>query len=116
MVMLASPVASGLSAVARAVVDLTQAAAVLLSRDQAAWQFTPLTLTAIYASYAAGGLATLLTMGRLSDYLGRRPVLSVGLGIQAVAMLLFVFAGDVLWLFLAAPEDNLFVAGDDDEP
>jgi MFS family permease len=68
---------------------------------QTAWQFTPLTLTAIYASYAAGGIATLLTTGRLSDYLGRRPVLSVGLGIQAIAMVLFVFADDVLWLFAA---------------
>lgn len=46
-----------------------------------------------------GGLATLLTTGRLSDYLGRRPVLSTGLAIQAIAMLLFVVAGDVVLLF-----------------
>ncbi len=66
---------------------------------QALWDFSPLTLTAIYASYALGGLATLLTTGRLSDYLGRRRVLSVGLAIQAIAMLVFVVAGDVVALF-----------------
>lgn len=68
---------------------------------QALWNFSPLTLTAIYASFALGGLATLLTTGRLSDYLGRRPVLSIGLAVQAIAMLLFVVAGDVLLLFAA---------------
>lgn len=66
---------------------------------QTLWNFSPLTLTAIYASYALGGLATLLTTGRLSDHLGRRPVLSIGLAVQAIAMLLFVAAGDVLFLF-----------------
>ena len=68
---------------------------------QAQWNFSPLTLTAIYASFALGGLATLLTTGRLSDYLGRRPVLSMGLAVQVIAMLLFVVAGDVLLLFAA---------------
>ena len=66
---------------------------------QALWSFSPLTLTAVYASFALGGLAALLTTGRLSDYLGRRPVLSIGLAVQAIAMLLFVVAGDVVWLF-----------------
>jgi len=66
---------------------------------QALWNFSPLTLTAVYASYALGGLAALLTTGRLSDYLGRRPVLSAGLAVQAIAMLLLVVAGDVVLLF-----------------
>ena len=65
------------------------------------WNFSPLTLTALYASYALGGLAALLTTGSLSDYLGRRPVLSIGLAIQAIAMLLFVVADDVMVLFAA---------------
>lgn len=68
---------------------------------QALWNFPALTLTAIYASFALGGLAMLLTTGRLSDHLGRRRVLSSGLAVQAIAMLLFVVAGDVLWLFAA---------------
>jgi MFS family permease len=68
---------------------------------QAAWQFSPLTLTAIYGSYALGGLAALLTTGRLSDHLGRRLVLSIGLAINAFAMLLFLVAGDIVVLFAA---------------
>ena len=68
---------------------------------QAAMGFSPLTLTAIYASYAAGGIATLLTTGRLSDHLGRRPVLMAALAIEVFAMLLFIWATDVLQLFAA---------------
>jgi MFS family permease len=60
-----------------------------------------LTLTGIYAAYAVGGIATLLTTGRLSDHLGRRPVLTAALAIEVVAMLLFVGATDVLVLFAA---------------
>jgi MFS family permease len=66
---------------------------------QVLWGFSPLTLTAVYASFALGGLATLLTTGRLSDHLGRRPVLSIGLVMQAIAMLFFVVADGVAFLF-----------------
>jgi MFS family permease len=68
---------------------------------QATMGFSPLILTAIYASYAAGGIATLLTTGRLSDYLGRRPVVIVALAVEVAAMLLFIGATDVLPLFAA---------------
>ena len=68
---------------------------------QTAMGFSPLTLTAIYASYAIGGIATLLTTGRLSDHLGRRPVLIAALAIEVIAMLLFIWATDVLLLFAA---------------
>ena len=40
------------------------------------WHFSPLTLTLIFATYAFGVLAALLLAGRLSDQVGRRPVLS----------------------------------------
>lgn len=68
---------------------------------QATIGFSPLTLTAIYASYAVGGIATLLTTGRLSDHLGRRPVLIGALATEVAAMLLFTTATDVLLLFAA---------------
>lgn len=67
---------------------------------QAMWHFPPITLTAVYAAYALGGLATLLTTGRLSDHLGRRPVLLLALAIQIVGMLAFVDAHDVGMLYL----------------
>jgi MFS family permease len=68
---------------------------------QAALGFSSLTLTAIYGSYAVGGIATLLTTGRLSDHLGRRPVLTIALAIEAIAMLLFIGVADVRLLFAA---------------
>jgi MFS family permease len=67
---------------------------------QGMWHFPAITLTAVYASYALGGLAALLTTGRLPDYLGRRVVLGAGLVVEVAAMLVFVAAGDVLALFV----------------
>ncbi|MDQ3881380.1 MAG: MFS transporter, partial [Chloroflexota bacterium] len=63
--------------------------------------FSPITLTAIYAVYAAGGLASLLTTGRLSDHLGRRPVVAIALVIQLAGMAAFIVAEDVATLFVA---------------
>ncbi len=63
---------------------------------QGLWHFPPITLTVIYAIYAVGGLAALLTSGSLSDHLGRRPVLLVALVGQIVGVLLFVVAQDVV--------------------
>jgi MFS family permease len=68
---------------------------------QELFDFPAITLTVIYAVYALGALVTLLTTGRLSDFLGRRRVLSIALIGQIAAMLVFVAAGDVLLLILA---------------
>jgi MFS family permease len=62
---------------------------------QSLWGFPPVTLTVIYAIYALGGLGTLLTMGRLSDHLGRRPVVVGALLLQIVGVGMFIVAGDV---------------------
>lgn len=67
---------------------------------QAEFAFSALTLTAIYAAYAIAGVATLLFAGRLSDHLGRRPVLLTALALDIVSMLLFVAADSVMTLFL----------------
>jgi MFS family permease len=65
------------------------------------WGFSPLTLTLIFATYAFGVLATLLLAGRVSDVVGRRPVLLVALTMLMGSTLLFMFAGSALWLFFA---------------
>ena len=65
------------------------------------WDFTNLTLTVIYATYSFGVLATLLLAGRVSDDVGRRPVLLLSLGVLMLSTLLFIFAGSALWLFVA---------------
>lgn len=65
------------------------------------WHFSTLTLTLIYATYAFGVLATLLVAGRVSDQVGRRPVLLVALGALMASTLLFMVAGSATWLFVA---------------
>ena len=68
---------------------------------QQAWGFSPVLLTVIFAVYALSLLATLLVFGSLSDYLGRRPVIWIGLLLEIVSMLLFIAATDVTWLIAA---------------
>lgn len=59
---------------------------------QQVFGFSAITVTAIYGAYAASGLAGLLVSGRVSDYVGRRPVVVVGLLIQIAGMLAFIAA------------------------
>lgn len=63
--------------------------------------FSAITVTAVYAAYAATGLASLLVSGRLSDYVGRRLVVIVALVIQIVSMLAFIAAQGELMLYVA---------------
>src|SRR4051795_5413233 len=65
------------------------------------WGFSPLVLTLVYATYAVGVLAALLLAGRLSDDVGRRPVLLVSLAALMVASVVFALADSVAWLFVA---------------
>src|SRR6478735_858353 len=59
---------------------------------QAAWGFTPATVTVVFGIYAVAVLTTLLTFGSLSDHVGRRPVLVGATLVQAGAMLIFATA------------------------
>src|SRR5712692_4592449 len=68
---------------------------------QAAGGFSPITTTIVFGVYALAVLAALLTVGSLSDYVGRRPVLLVAIVLQAVVMLVFATAGGVLHLLVA---------------
>jgi predicted MFS family arabinose efflux permease len=65
------------------------------------WHFSPLTLTLIFATYAFGVLTTLLLAGRVSDQVGRRPVLLAALGALMGSALLFMAASGTAWLFVA---------------
>src|SRR5579872_1062553 len=57
-----------------------------------AWGFTPVTTTIVFGVYAVAVLAALLALGRLSDYLGRRPVLLAALAVQVASLLVFTTA------------------------
>src|ERR1700741_1808484 len=56
---------------------------------QAEWGFSPITITVVFAVYALGLLGALLIAGRLSDHIGRRPVLIVATLAHAATMLIF---------------------------
>lgn len=62
---------------------------------QQLWQFTPTTLTVIFAVYVLGLVGALLTLGALSDHIGRKPVLTGAIVLEAVSLVLFAVAGNV---------------------
>lgn len=58
-------------------------------------------LTLIFGVYALSLLAALLTVGSLSDHLGRKPVIFAALILDMLAMLLFINEDSVAWLIAA---------------
>jgi predicted MFS family arabinose efflux permease len=68
---------------------------------QAQWGFSPITVTIIFGVYAISVLTALLFVGRLSDHLGRRPVLIAATAVQAATMVIFATASGVGGLVLA---------------
>src|SRR5919202_2302778 len=65
------------------------------------WGFSPVVLTLVYATYAFGVLTSLTLAGRISDEVGRRPVLLVALTALMGASVVFMAAESVVWLFVA---------------
>lgn len=68
---------------------------------QEQWGFSATTLTVVFAIYVVGLLGSLLVIGALSDHVGRRPVLAGAIALEAVALVLFLVAGDVTVLAIA---------------
>lgn len=68
---------------------------------QAEWGFDPITTTVVFGVYAVAVLLGLLTMGKLSDHVGRRPVLLAALAAQALSMVVFSTADGVPALMAA---------------
>lgn len=66
---------------------------------QAQFRFSAITLTLLFIVYIVVLLVTLLFVGSLSDYVGRRPLLLAGLAIGAAACGLFLLAHGVGLLF-----------------
>src|SRR6204780_2532375 len=67
---------------------------------EARFGFSAMVLTAIFAVYAVAVLVTVLPAGQLSDQVGRRPVILLGLALQMVATVVFLVANDVALLFV----------------
>jgi predicted MFS family arabinose efflux permease len=68
---------------------------------QAQWHFTPITTTVVFGVYAMAVLASLLTLGKLSDHVGRRPVLLGAIAVQAASLVIFATATGVPELLAA---------------
>src|SRR6187397_1366051 len=48
---------------------------------QQLWGFSAMTLTVVFAVYVLGLIGSLLVLGALSDYIGRRPVLAAAIAL-----------------------------------
>ena len=73
----------------------------LLAFYQGRWGFPAAVLTLAFAVYAIGFLVAMLTVGSLSDHVGRRPVLIGALLVQLLATLMFLIAPDIGWVIAA---------------
>jgi predicted MFS family arabinose efflux permease len=62
---------------------------------QTQWHFTPITTTVVFGVYALAVLAALLTLGKLSDHVGRRPVLLTAIAVHAGSLVIFATATGV---------------------
>jgi MFS family permease len=87
----------------------SSAATPLYHLYQQSMHLTPFWITIVFAAYVASLLTALLTVGGLSDYVGRRPVILAALLLNAAAMILFAEARDVGQLILARAVQGLCV-------
>ena len=100
--MLPRPVAFWLVAAAAATLTAASSApSPLYAVYQERFKFSEITLTIIFAVYVFALMMSLLTVGRLSDYVGRRVVLGGALVVEAGAMALFVGSNGVASLLWA---------------
>lgn len=67
------------------------------------------TITAVFAVYVAGVLTSLLVSGRLSDQVGRRPVLLTALVVTTIGSTVFMAAQGALWLYVGRVLQGLAV-------
>jgi Major Facilitator Superfamily len=87
----------------------SSAATPLYRLYQESMHLTPFWITIVFAAYVASLVTALLTVGGLSDYVGRRPVILAALLLNAAAMILFAEARDVGQLILARAVQGLCV-------
>src|SRR3954468_22579418 len=62
----------------------------LYQHYQETFGLTPFMLTVIFGAHVLSLLGALLTVGSLSDYIGRRPAILAALSLNVVAMVMFI--------------------------
>lgn len=65
------------------------------------WHLCPAITTSIFATYPIALVGTLVLFGNISDFVGRRTAIRLGLVLGLVALTIFAFAGGACWLFSA---------------
>jgi MFS family permease len=73
----------------------------LYHQYQEHFSLTPFMITIIFAAYVLCLLFALLTVGSLSNYVGRRPPILAALAMNVPAMILFMTAGSAAALIVA---------------
>jgi MFS family permease len=73
----------------------------LYQRYQETFGLTPFILTIVFGAYALSLLGALLTVGSLSDYIGRRPAILAALSLNVAAMGMFIWANSAAVLIAA---------------
>lgn len=81
-----------------------------------AWHLSPLATTVVFAVYAVAALGAVLISGRISDVVGRKPVLLAALVAMIVGLGVFLIADDIVLLLVArvihgAAVGSIVVAG-----
>lgn len=89
-----------LASMAFTVLAAASAPTALYGVYQDEWNFSAVT-TIVFSVYAVSVFGALLTIGRLSDYIGRRHVPFGALAAQGVALVLFAVAENVPMLMAA---------------
>ncbi|WP_330276611.1 MFS transporter [Lentzea sp. NBC_00516] len=92
---------AGISAAMVAILVAAGAPTPLLPAYQHQWGFAPWVLTLAFGVYAFSLLVAILVIGSLSDHIGRRPLMIAALGIDLVAMLMFLVAPSIGWVIAA---------------
>jgi MFS family permease len=64
------------------------------------WDLTPTMTTAIFAVYPIAVVAALILFGDLSDHVGRRRAMLLGVASSALGVFLFAVAPDYLWVLV----------------
>jgi predicted MFS family arabinose efflux permease len=95
------PAVIALASVIVALLASSAAPTPLYAIYQAKWHFTPITTTVVFGVYAIAVLSGLLTLGKLSDHVGRRPVLLTALAVHVSSLVIFATATGVPALLAA---------------
>ena len=98
-----SPGATTLTAAITAITFAASGAAptTLYHHYQEVFGLTPFVLTIIFGAYVLSLLGALLTVGSLSDYIGRRPAILAALALNVASMIMFIAADSAAALIAA---------------